>query len=145
MGRILGLDVGTKRIGVAVSDPGRSIALPVTVIKRAGLERDIQEISALGAERDVDEVVIGLPLNLDGSPGVMEEQARLLGEEIARRLGWTVHTWDERLTTVSAERALLEADLSRRRRKQVIDKVAATMILQGFLDFFGRTDPASTP
>lgn len=134
MGCVLGLDVGSKTIGVAVSDPGRTIAFPVAVIERRGLEGDLDRLRELASGREVDEVVLGWPLNLDGSPGRMAEDVKRLGEAIAARLGWTVHTWDERLTTVSAERALLEADLSRRRRKGVIDKVAAALILQAYLD-----------
>ncbi len=134
MGRILGIDVGTRTLGLAVSDDGNTVALPLTVVRRAGLARDLAAVAEWLDGRDVTDVVIGMPLNLDGTPGKLAEEVRAVGRAVAERFGLALHEWDERMTTVAAERALLEADLSRRRRKQVVDKVAATLILQGFLD-----------
>ncbi|MBP7147116.1 MAG: Holliday junction resolvase RuvX [Acidobacteria bacterium] len=134
MGRILGIDVGTRTLGLAISDEGQRFALPLTTLRRAGLERDLRQLEELVREREVVEAVVGLPLNLDGSPGAMEGEADLVAGELGRRCAIPVQRWDERLTTVAAERALLEADMSRRKRKLLVDKVAATLILQAFLD-----------
>ncbi len=134
MAQILGIDVGTKTLGLAVSDEGQGVALPLTTLRRKGLRRDLEALAEIVHDRGIDEVVVGLPLNLDGSPGVMAEECEVIAAQIAERLGATVHRWDERLSTVAAERVLLEADVSRRKRKQVIDKLAATIILQAFLD-----------
>ncbi len=133
MGQILGVDVGTKTLGLAVSDDAQQVALPLTVIRRRGWDADLAALAAIVEERGIEEAVVGLPLNLDGSPGAMSAAADRVAEGLAS-LGLTVHREDERLTTVEAERMLIEADLSRRRRRQVIDKIAATYILQDFLD-----------
>lgn len=146
MGRFLGIDVGSKTLGLAISDDAGSIALPVTVIRRTGrLGRDLDELEQWLEGRDVTDVVVGLPLNLDGTPGQMAEEAKGVGNAIAKRFGLAVHRWDERMTTVSAERVLLEADVSRRKRKQVIDQIAATLILQAFLDHRARAGAAPAP
>ena len=134
MGRILGMDVGTRRLGLAISDDVLVVALPLAVVRRAGLARDLDALARWLEGRDVTDVVVGLPLNLDGSPGKFAAEAQALGRKVAERFGLELHFWDERMTTVAAERALLEADVSRRRRRAVVDKVAATLILQGFLD-----------
>lgn len=133
MAAILGLDVGTKTIGVASGDEEIGIAFPVTVIERRGLRRDLDQLREIAEDRDAHEAVVGLPLSMDGSQGDQAKHALEIANELEKR-GFTVHLQDERLTTVSAERALLEADLSRKRRKQVIDKIAATLILQDFFD-----------
>ncbi len=142
MGRFLGVDVGTKTLGLAVSDEDGTVALPIGVIRRAGLRRDLAALADYMDGRDITDVVIGLPLNLDGSPGALSAEAETVGAALVERFGVAIHRWDERMTTVAAERALLEADLSRRRRKQVVDKVAATLILQGFLDHRRATGAA---
>jgi putative Holliday junction resolvase len=134
MGRFLGVDVGTKTLGLAVSDEGGTLALPLAVVRRAGLARDLAAVAQWIEGRDVTDVVVGLPLELDGAPGRLSGEADAVAAALAEELGLIVHRWDERLSTVAAERALLEADLSRRRRRQVVDKVAATLILQAFLD-----------
>ncbi|RMG44514.1 MAG: Holliday junction resolvase RuvX [Acidobacteria bacterium] len=134
MGRILGVDVGTRTLGLALSDEGGTVAMPLSVIRRSGLRRDIADLARLVREREVTEIVVGLPLGLDGAPGAMAEEARVVADRLAEATGLPVHRWDERLSTVAAERALLEADLSRRKRKRVVDKVAAALILQAFLD-----------
>ena len=139
MGRILCIDVGTRTLGLAVSDDAQSVALALGVIRRAGLARDLAALAAYLAERAVTDVVIGLPLHLDGSPGQMSAECDAVGAAVAERFGLALHRFDERMTTVAAERALLEADLSRKRRREVIDKVAATLILQAFLDHRAAT------
>ncbi len=134
MGRILGIDVGTKTLGLAISDETGTIALPLEVVRRAGMRRDIERLATIVAERDVTEAVIGLPLEMSGERGTMADEAEAVADALAARCGITVHRWDERLTTVAAERMLIEADVSRKRRRQVVDKIAATLILQGWLD-----------
>ena len=134
MGQILGIDVGSKTLGLAVSDEGQTVALPLTTLRRKNMKADLQRLGELIEDRGIEEVVIGLPLNLDGTPGEMSEMADGLAERLTRRFGLAVHRWDERMTTVAAERVLLEADVSRRGRRKVIDKLAATLILQAFLD-----------
>jgi len=132
--RILGLDVGDRRIGVAVSDEMGWTAQPLKVIQRVSLESDCravaEEMEATGADR----VVVGLPRNMDGSLGPQAEKTKAFAEALGRVVGTEVILWDERLSTQAAERILLEADLSRAKRKKVIDKVAAGFILQGYLD-----------
>lgn len=137
--RALGLDVGSKTIGVAVSDPDGTIATPRQVLARKGHEGDAAAVAALARELGVSAVVVGLPLELDGSVGHRARQVqRFLAalEPALKDLPGSprVHTWDERFSTAGAERALLHADVSRARRKQVIDAAAAQFILQGWLD-----------
>lgn len=132
--RILGLDLGEKRIGVALSDPLGITAQGLMVINRQEKIEDLAILIELAQQYHVQEIVIGLPRHLDGRLGEMAAEVFDLKEHFQRELHLPVHTWDERLTTVQAERVLLEADLSRRRRRQVIDKLAAVLILQAFLD-----------
>lgn len=134
MGRVLAIDVGTKTLGLALSDEGGTIGMPLETIRRAGRRRDFARLSEIVEERGVTEIVVGLPLALDGSPGEMTAEVDKMCAEIESRLPVTVHRWDERLTTAEAERVLLSADVSRKRRRQVIDKLAASLILQSFLD-----------
>jgi len=134
MPRILAIDVGTKTLGLAMSDETATVGLPLTTLRRAGLSRDVERLSDIVREREVAECVVGLPLNLDGSPGRLSEEAERVSLAVAEACGIPVHRWDERMTTVAAERVLLQGDVSRRGRRKVIDKLAATLILQGFLD-----------
>jgi putative pre-16S rRNA nuclease len=134
MTRSFGLDVGTKTVGVAVSDGLGLTAQPVTTLRRTSLRADLTELRRLAEHHSVEQVVVGLPLNMDGSEGPSAVEARRFGEAVARQLGLPVDYWDERLTTAAANRVLLEADLSRARRKAVVDRVAAALILQGWLD-----------
>lgn len=135
MERMLGLDVGERRIGVALSDPLGLTAGPLPAIDRISWKKDLARIRELIGQFEIGRVVIGLPLRMDGSPG--EEAERML--EFVRRLQATtripVTTWDERLTTREAERRLVEADVRRERRRRLIDGIAACLILQGYLDF----------
>ncbi|EXX87102.1 Holliday junction resolvase [Paenibacillus darwinianus] len=132
--RLMGLDYGDRRIGVAVSDPFGWTAQGVGVVetRRDGGELDI--IAALVREHEVGEVVVGLPKNMNGTIGPRGEICIAFAQNLREKLNLPVHLWDERLTTVSAERTLLEADISRKKRKQVVDKMAATLILQNYLD-----------
>ncbi|AEB10716.1 Holliday junction resolvase RuvX [Desulfobacca acetoxidans] len=132
--RILGLDLGSKRIGIALSDALGWTAQGLTVIHRAGRARDLARVLELVKKYEVQEIVIGLPRHLDGRLGEGAEEALAWAAELREHLHIPVHTWDERLTTLQAERVLLQADLSRRKRRQVIDKLAAGLILQAFLD-----------
>lgn len=131
---LIGLDLGTKTIGVAVCDPGRIVATPLKTIRRVKFTADAQALEALIAERGIEGIVLGLPRNMDGSEGPRAQSTRAFARNLSARLPLPIMLWDERLSTVAAERALLEADTSRRRRAEVIDHVAAALILQGFLD-----------
>ena len=134
--RIMALDVGTKRIGVALSDPLGITAQGLETFHRTELNADIDGLWKLIHEHEVEKLVVGLPKNMDGSIGFKAEEIREFVEQLTARESIEVIWVDERLTTVSAERALLEADVSRAKRKQVIDKMAATIILQSYLDRF---------
>ncbi|GFN23232.1 Holliday junction resolvase RuvX [Thermanaeromonas sp. C210] len=133
--RVMGLDVGEKTIGVAVSDPLGWTAQGVTTLKRGErLEEDLRALEALAKEYGVDQVVVGLPRNMNGSLGPQAEKVLAFIRAAREFLGLPVVPWDERLTTVEAERLLVEADLSRRRRKRIVDRLAAVLILQSYLD-----------
>lgn len=133
--RILGLDLGEKTIGLAVSDPMGWTAQGRGVIRRrAVIEYDLAELARVISEERIEEIVVGLPRNLNGSEGIKAAGSREFGTLLGERFGLPVHYWDERLSTAGAQRALLEADLSRQKRKKVIDQQAAVFILQGFLD-----------
>ena len=131
--QIIGLDIGDVRIGVAVSDASRLIASPVDVITRVGWGPDTKKIVEICGRYDTTLVVSGLPLNMDGSEGFQAQKVRGLCAQL-EKAGLTVYYQDERLTTVEAEAALLEDNMSRRNRKTHVDKVAAALILQAYLD-----------
>jgi len=131
--RIAALDVGEARIGVAVSDELGMTAQGVGVVRRVGGARDLQAIAALLTPYGPERLVVGLPRNMNGSEGPEAARVRAFAARVAAHLGLPVDFWDERLTTVAAERTLLEADLSRRRRRALVDQVAATLILEGYL------------
>lgn len=132
MGRVLGIDHGDTRIGIALSDPTEFLASPLCVLDstNAGLD----QIIALIAEHQVEKMVVGLPRNMDGSYGSATEKVRKFIEKLKARTGVPVFEWDERLSTVSAHNALREAGLDGKQRKGVVDKVAAQIILQNYLD-----------
>lgn len=132
--RILGLDVGSKTIGVAVSDPLGFTAQGITTIRRTNKEKDLEEIKKLCDEYKAEVIVIGLPKNMNGTIGPSGEITMAFGKLIEEELKVEIKFWDERLTTVAAHKAMLEADLSRNKRKKIVDKVASTFILQGYLD-----------
>lgn len=131
---IAGLDLGTATIGVAMSDLRRSVATPIEVIRRVKFTEDAARLLALLAERGAQGIVLGLPLNMDGSSGPRVQSTQAFARNLERLTPLPIAFWDERLSTVAAERALVEADTSRKRRKEVIDQVAAGYILQGALD-----------
>ncbi len=132
--RILALDVGHKRIGLAVSDPLGLTAQGLGVLERKDWDRDLSKILEVASPYRVQEVLVGLPRHMDGRLGDQAEEILALAQALAEALGAKVATWDERLTTVEAERLLINADMSRRRRRRVVDQVAATLILQAYLD-----------
>ena len=132
--RILGLDIGTKTIGIAVSDELSLTAQGLLTLKRKGLQSDIRELEKLIEERSIERIVIGLPKNMNNTLGTSAKMVLSFIEELTKSVDLPVVTWDERLSTVAAEKALLEADMSRKKRKRVIDTVAAQLILQGYLD-----------
>ncbi len=137
--RILALDVGEKRIGVAVSDPMGWTAQGIETIFTHGVEKDVARIAELLAEYDTDRLVVGLPKSLSGTAGPQAERIMAFAEHLTAR-GWQVRWQDERLTTAQAHRTLIEGEVRREKRKQVVDKLAATYILQSFLDAGGWKD-----
>ena len=136
--RILGLDVGSKTIGVAVSDPLGFTAQGITTIRRTNKEKDLEEIKKFCDEYKAETIVIGLPKNMNGTIGPSGEIIMAFGKLIEEELKVQIKFWDERLTTVAAHKAMLEADLSRSKRKKIVDKIASTFILQGYLDMISR-------
>jgi len=134
----MGLDLGSRTIGVAISDELGVTAQGVKTIRRKSKEEDLKEILSLIAQLAVEQIVVGLPKNMDGTLGEQAEKVLRWVELLQSRVTVPVMTWDERLTTVGARRVLLEADLSRKKRREVIDKLAAVLILQGFLDQIRR-------
>jgi putative Holliday junction resolvase len=130
---VMALDVGTKRIGVAVADPSESFALPVTVLERTNLRADLERIADLARDYEAGEIVIGDPLRLSGERGPAAEQIDRFVEQLRKNFTGPIHRVDERLTTVQAQRALIAADVSRAKRKTVVDKMAAALILETFL------------
>ncbi len=136
--RLLGLDVGTKTIGMALSDVTRSVATPYHTVRRTKFTEDAKAIEAAIEEHEIGAVVIGLPLNLDGSEGPRAQSTRAFARNLAARIAVPILFWDERLSTAAVERHLIEADASRKRRAEVIDRMAAAYILQGALDRLKR-------
>ncbi|MBD3804059.1 MAG: Holliday junction resolvase RuvX [Thioclava sp.] len=133
-GAVAGLDLGTKTIGVAVSDGLRSVATPLRTIKRRKFGLDAEALLAIVSERDIKGLVLGLPKNMDGTEGPRCQATRAFARNLEKLTDLPVSFWDERLSTVAAERAMLEADMSRAKRAEAIDHVAAGFILQGALD-----------
>ena len=132
--RILGLDVGDKRIGVALSDALGLTAQRLTVLERTALAADVEAVRLLAERHQVETIVAGLTLTMQGVLGIQAQKVKTFADHLQRRVSVPVRLIDERLTTVQGQRALLATDTSRRRRKQVIDQVAAQLILQQFLD-----------
>ena len=130
---ILALDVGSKRIGVAVSDPGGTFALPVTTIERSNRRDDIARIASLAQEYGAREIVVGDPVTLGGERGIASQQIDTFVEALREVFEGTIHRVDERMTTAQATKTLIAADVSRRRRRDVVDRMAAALILETFL------------
>lgn len=131
---LMGLDLGTKTIGVAVSDVLRSVATPVETVKRKKFGVDAARLLEICKDRQVGGILLGLPRNMDGTEGPRAQSTRAFARNLSQFTDLPIGFWDERLSTVAAERALLEADTSRAKRAEKIDNVAASFILQGFLD-----------
>ena len=136
--RLLGLDLGTKTIGMALSDVTRSVATPYRTLRRTKFTGDAEAIAAAIAENGVGALVIGLPINLDGSEGPRAQATRAFARNIAAFIAVPILFWDERLSTAAVERHLIESGASRKRRAEVIDRMAAAYILQGALDRLKR-------
>lgn len=132
--RIMGLDVGDKTIGVAISDPLGWTAQGIKTIKRTGIKKDIDEIINIINEYNVEKVIVGLPKNMNGTIGERAQKIMSFCNKLKGKISLDIEFEDERLTTVSAERMLIEADVSRKKRKEVIDTIAATYILQTYLN-----------
>ena len=138
MRAIAGLDLGTVTLGVAVSDTFQSVATPLETIKRKKFGVDAEKLLAIVKQRNIGALVLGLPMNMDGTEGARCQSTRAFARNLTKLTDLPIGFWDERLSTVAAERALLEADTSRKRRSEVIDHVAASYILQGALDRLGH-------
>ena len=132
--RWMALDVGDKTVGVAISDALGITAQGITTVQRQSWAQDLAELKRLATEHDVTGLVVGLPLNMDGTEGERCQKSRAFAERAGAALGVPVELWDERLTTAEVNRVLLAADVRRDKRKQVVDKLAAQVILQGFLE-----------
>lgn len=132
--RLMGLDIGSNTIGIAISDELEITAQGLKTIKRQSMEEDLKEINSIIAEFKIEKIVVGLPKNMDGTLGKQAEMVFQWIKASQKKIHPPMVTWDERLTTVEATKVLLEADLSRKKRKRVIDKLAAVLILQGYLD-----------
>lgn len=141
-GALIGLDLGSKTIGVAASDPDRRVAAPVETVARQRFTLDARSLIELAAERRAAGFVLGLPINMDGTEGARAQSTRAFARNLAKLTELPIALWDERLSTAAVERALIAADLSRAKRKAVIDQHAATYILQGALDRLARIAPA---
>ena len=140
-GGLLGLDLGTKTIGVAASDPDRRLATGVTTLSRQNFTRDAERLLALAAERNAAGFVLGLPINMDGSEGPRAQATRAFARNLEKLTALPIAFWDERLSTAAVERDLIAADASRAKRAKVIDQHAAAFILQGALDRLARLAP----
>lgn len=132
--RLMGLDLGTKTIGIAVSDAGLSLASPRPVIKRKKFTLDVEQLTKFINAEEIGGLVLGLPLNMDGSEGPRAQATRAFARNLKGKIDLPIAYWDERLSTVAAERSLLEQDVSRAKRAERIDSAAASFILQGALD-----------
>jgi len=142
--RFLGIDFGQKRIGLAISDETGQIAFPLSVLENYGQRKVSLEINRIVTERKVETLVLGLPLNLDGSKGISADNVEHFADILKRHVNIPVDFWDERLSTKIAERAMIEGGLRRERRRQSIDQVTAQIILQSYLDAHGRQEVQSS-
>ena len=144
--RIMGLDFGERSIGIAISDESGWIASPRDTLRRSNLKKDMAKLTELARGEGVEEILVGMPLSMDGSEGPQARKVTAFIQSLRQHSGLQVRPWDERLTTVAAERALLEGNVSRARRKKVVDQVAAVVLLQSYLDYRGvARDEAKEP
>ncbi len=133
--KLMGIDYGTKRLGIAVSDPLGLSAHPVTIINRRNIGEDIKEIKRLAEENNIAKIILGLPLNMDGTEGKLTNEVKEFGERLKSILNMQIEYFDERLSSLQTERILVEeADMSREKRRGVRDKIAASLFLQAYLD-----------
>jgi putative pre-16S rRNA nuclease len=132
--RLMGLDLGSKTIGIAISDVTRQIATPIETIRRSKFSADAAQLLALAARENAAAIILGMPMNMDGSEGARAQSTRAFVRNLAKLSPLPVILWDERLSTAAVERMLIEADRSRARRREIVDKLAAAYILQGALD-----------
>lgn len=135
---LLGLDVGSKTVGLALSDSGLVVASPLETIRRKTFDKDCAHMEAIVTDRKIGGLIIGLPINMDGSEGTRCKETRKFADKLLGRIELPAAFWDERLSTAAVERAMIEADLSRAKRAKIVDKLAAAYILQGALDFMAR-------
>ena len=142
--RVMGLDVGSKTIGIALSDPARIVSQPFSVIRRSGSKHDINQLCQIVNDKEVSLIVVGLPKNTDGSLGKSAIQVMEFAEKLKNHVSVPLVMWDERFSTTAAERALISADVSRQKRKGVIDSVAAAIILDGYLDYLKQRPDISS-
>jgi putative Holliday junction resolvase len=140
--RLLGLDVGSKTIGLAIADSGFTIASPLETIRRTKFTADAIALERVVREREIGGLIVGLPVNMDGSEGPRCQSVRQFARNLLERIDLPLAFWDERLSTMAVTRTLIEADMSRKRRGEVVDKMAASFILQGALDYL-RSHPAA--
>jgi putative holliday junction resolvase len=138
VGRVMGLDVGSRRIGVAVSDPLGITAQGLETLQRTTKRRDFEHLQRVIQEYDVRKIVVGLPLRMSGEEGIQSDKMQVFAEEVRKRFRLPVHLWDERLTSVEANRLLRETDLSIEKRGKAVDRMAAILILQGWMDGRGK-------
>ena len=143
-GRVLAIDLGTRRIGLAVSDPLRLIAQGLPTYHRQNKQQDLRRLNSLVCEYEVSLIVVGNPVNMNGTEGTQSAKAREFAGELEQRLDVAVQMWDERLTSVEANRVLDESGVARNKRTEVVDRVAAVLLLENFLDSH-RTLPSPTP
>ncbi|MFN3198194.1 MAG: Holliday junction resolvase RuvX [Bradymonadia bacterium] len=133
-GRVLALDIGERTMGMAISDEQRIIAQGLDTIRRTRMDKDLAALAEVIREHEIVRIVVGWPLRLNGKPGIQTQKVAKVAAAIEARFGLPIDRWDERLTTVAAQRALIEGNVRREKRRQVVDKVAATLILQGYLE-----------
>ncbi|HHY81087.1 MAG TPA: Holliday junction resolvase RuvX [Clostridiales bacterium] len=136
--RIISMDVGDRRIGMAVSDMLGWTAQGIATLERRGLQHDLQQIKKIFDQYRPEKIVVGLPRNMNGTLGPQGEKVKAFAEALNNHFGLEIVYWDERLTTVSAHKAMIEADLSRKKRKQRVDQMAAVLILQSYLDYINK-------
>ena len=140
--RVLGLDVGSKTIGVAISDPLGITAQGLETIRRKNKRLDFEQLGRLVEDYEVSEIVVGYPLRLSGAEGTQSQKMQGFAEELRKKFGLPVHLWDERLTTSQAQRLLKEAEVSIEKRGKAVDRMAATLILQSWMEAKGRATPS---
>ncbi len=139
IGRILGIDYGERRIGIAISDPLGITAQGLETLVIRSRDEALEKIAGIAEEKEAVELVVGMPLNMDGSTGIKVEEVKVFVEALKEKTGLKINVWDERMTTIAAQRAMGEMGIKLKGRKKNLDRIAATMILQGYLDRLSRS------